>query len=595
MIKTDTENDDGTIELGLHDLAGNPLDQEFSWTVRTKDSPFEETWAITLSATDGTSTDGNNIAAVAFNGLEGEDEMDAPAIPPLTPDKFRLVFVNQDVEYERDIRNADGRLSHHWFFVVENAKDKASVTVTWELSIGLTRDTRQYQGVQLVEFDKKGDVQNVIPMVPADGQVGSYTYTSDKEPRYFRIDVQKAPSLVAKNIEKGSSGWIFFSVPITPTIAEPFINLGDDIDPFMLYEYVTETSGYQIYPAERWDVALQTAHGYFTRVSDDVEIDVGGALNLEDKQLSLETPGWHAIGNPFILPVKVKDLQFTLGGTTKDFDQASKDGWIEDRLYWWETKAGGDKYHEVKDKKNDKLEPWRGHWLRTKVADLTLTIPAPPGTAQAQPEPPDSLKPPLAPGIPEPLVLSGNQGFDLRLALMSSFALDVTTALGTRPDAKVGYDAWDTGEPPMLSQTVSVYFEHEDWDDNSGQYNTDYQPILKAGETRTWRMVVFTDKSGAKMTLSWDDAIGQLPQDTMFAFRQVDTDSDWQDMRIVRKVELMSDSRITKIPFEIRATQFKMSPPADVSIVAGEGQVELRWAADSNPFIDGYIIAGKNG
>ena len=247
-------------------------------------------------------------------------------------------------------------------------------------------------------------------------------------------------------------------------------------------------------------------------------------------------------------------------------------------------------YRDVTDKNKDNLEPWQGYWLKTKVANLTLTIPAPQGVEDAQPEPPDSLQPPLAPEIPEPLVLSGNQGFDLRLALMSSFALDVTTALGTRPDAKVGYDARDTSEPPMLSQTVSVYFDHDDWDDNSGQYNTDYQPILKAGETRTWRMVVFTDKSGAKMTLSWDDAIGQLPQDTMFAFRQVDTDSDWQDMRVVREVELTSDSRVTKIPFEIRATQFEMSPPADASIVAGEGQVEIRWAADSNPFIDGYII-----
>jgi hypothetical protein len=69
-----------------------------------------------------------------------------------------------------------------------------------------------------------------------------------------------------------------------------------------------------------------------------------------------------------------------------------------------------------------------------------------------------------------------------------------------------------------------------------------------------------------------------------------ESELSWQDMREVQSVDLISRSRITEIPFEIRAEQFEMSPPSDVQVIAGEKQVLLRWKADDNPFIDGYTI-----
>ena len=65
---------------------------------------------------------------------------------------------------------------------------------------------------------------------------------------------------------------------------------------------------------------------------------------------------------------------------------------------------------------------------------------------------------------------------------------------------------------------------------------------------------------------------------------------EWQDMRQVRSVPLTSTERITQLTFEVRAERFAMSPPSDVQVVAGEKQVELRWKADDNPFIDGYTV-----
>ena len=61
-------------------------------------------------------------------------------------------------------------------------------------------------------------------------------------------------------------------------------------------------------------------------------------------------------------------------------------------------------------------------------------------------------------------------------------------------------------------------------------------------------------------------------------------------MRKVPLVELASDTRITKSPFEIRAERFAMAPPADVQVIPGEKQAELRWKAENNPFIESYTV-----
>ncbi|MCK4597324.1 hypothetical protein KAU04_04760, partial [bacterium] len=395
QVKTDEDTDgDGTMdERGVHDLAGNPLDNAFMWTFRTTDAPFEPTWSIALNVTDAVSTDGNNIASVEYGALDEEDEKDARAVPALAS-QMRLSFLNrQQVEFDRDTRPADGRLSHHWFFVVDNAAPGATVTITWQPSIRLTKTTRQYQIIRLVEFDQNGTITNTITLDPTgatvDDETGeiipmeAYTYTNQGErSRYFRLDVQKA-SFVADMFAMGTSGWRFFSVPITPQRAEPFVNLGDDIDPFRLYQYNTQLGGYNIYPFDIGEVGLQTGHGYFTRLQEDVEVDVGGASNQDDVTLSLDAVGWHAIGNPFILPVDVAALIVNDGTTDRTYDAAVAAGLVEGVLYRWSivTREAAflselplsDGYEAVTS--GDRLDLWEGYWLRTKTAELTLTIP----------------------------------------------------------------------------------------------------------------------------------------------------------------------------------------------------------------------------
>lgn len=173
--------------------------------------------------------------------------------------------------------------------------------------------------------------------------------------------------------------------------------------------------------------------------------------------------------------------------------------------------------------------------------------------------------------------------------MTSAIASDVTTTLGTRSNAQEGWDALDSSEPPTLGQTVAAYFDHSAWGAESGLYNTDYQAPLQVGESRTWRLTAFRDRSDMSMQFSWEKTIGHTLADTMLYFRR-EGETEWRDMRQVRFVDLPAESPFIEVKFEVRAEQFAMSSIADLIAVAGEKQVTLHWRADDNPFIKGYTI-----
>ena len=131
------------------------------------------------------------------------------------------------VKFDRDVRPADGRLSHHWFFAISNSS--GAVTISYQPSVKLakTPDLRQYKVLRLIEFDTNGNISNTIALTPKDSELDTstgkfttleaYTYTpaGGETVRHFRLDVMKA-SFVATTLVKGSSKWKFFSAPITP-------------------------------------------------------------------------------------------------------------------------------------------------------------------------------------------------------------------------------------------------------------------------------------------------------------------------------------------------------------------------------------------
>jgi hypothetical protein len=348
------------------------------------------------------------------------------------------------------------------------------------------------------------------------------------------------------------------------------------------------------------EVSVQTGRGYFTRLTSNTEVDVGGTSNISDIQYSLSAVGWHAIGNPFIMPVNVANLKFN----NKTFAVAVTDGLIEGTLYRWKIdNVNSDAYSPVTNA--DTLIPWEGYWLKTKQANITITIPAPAGIGGAIAALPASFTPPI-PSLAPPLQNKpiAKSQLELRFELIgrdsdgNPFSSDVTTVFGTSENAVNEWDALDQSEPPTLSQTVAAYFDHSNWVSDAGLYNSDYQPMMKDGEERIWTLTVYTKKPNAKMTLSWENTISQALGNVMLYFRRIDDatkDSEWQDMREIRSVEILSRSQVTKALFEIRAVYFEMTPPSDVQVIAGEKQVTIHWVPSNNAFVSGYTIIRQEG
>ena len=317
-------------------------------------------------------------------------------------------------------------------------------------------------------------------------------------------------------------------------------------------------------------VPLKPNGFYFVTIKTDIIDDLG---NLESGVHDL---AGNPLDNEFIFTFRTRDTPFE---ETWSIVLSAED-------------VNSDAYQAV-----GQMQSWDGHWLETKADNLTLTIPAPGGLGSFVPPLPESYKPPMAPPVAPAThnTQLASYEFDLRFELTSDFASDRITTLGTRQNAKVGFDSFDASEPPILDGTVAAYFNHEDRQTEPGLYNTDYQPSLKVGETRTWKLLVFTNKPKANMRLSWRKTIDQTPPDTMLYFRQAGSESsEWMDMRKIQFIELEAKGLITKEPFEIRAERFALELPEALSVVAGEKQVKMSWAATENPFITGYTIT-RNG
>ena len=66
-------------------------------------------------------------------------------------------------------------------------------------------------------------------------------------------------------------------------------------------------------------------------------------------------------------------------------------------------------------------------------------------------------------------------------------------------------------------------------------------------------------------------------------------------MRKVPFVSLVSTGRITKIPFEVRAQRFDMSPVKELKASDAGDQVVIRWKPSDNAFIEDYIVEKQRG
>lgn len=332
--------------------------------------------------------------------------------------------------------------------------------------------------------------------------------------------------------------WQMISLPLEPENPDPEVILSDDLgnifynwtlarwQPFEgVYKYHKAvccpwaTSSESILP----DFSPGLAYWLIARLGP-TDIDASGTLTPDNDYYihllpgtSTETGGWNQIGVPFNYSVawasstiKVKN---TATGQTVDLDTAQDEEhrWIENKIWWRE---GTSTEYSFAITPQGQLDPWQGYWVHNFIECDLIVLPTPLEGAGGQaasaetskgvselkfPEKPDWM-PDLPPTTFGPKKVGG---WKLQLSISAGSEKDTYNFAGLNPAAEDDYDALDVLEPPPISKGVSLYFPHQDWSFNPGNYTQD---IRKSDfKNKEWNFEIKNELKQTAITLKWFD------------------------------------------------------------------------------------------
>ncbi|MFB6214747.1 MAG: S8 family serine peptidase, partial [Candidatus Bipolaricaulia bacterium] len=154
-----------------------------------------------------------------------------------------------------------------------------------------------------------------------------------------------------------SPTWNIVSPPGVPVHQDPGSALKDDVDPLTLYYDYLPGSGYTVYPTDTTGTKLSWRQGYWLKVTEYSQIDIGTNPPRGEAKLKFNDEGWHLIGFPY--PVDWSKVEFS---DPRDFanDQSRV------RIISWSP--GENIYYSHYSDKTYVLSPWRGYWVNVKSA-----------------------------------------------------------------------------------------------------------------------------------------------------------------------------------------------------------------------------------
>ncbi|MDD5771967.1 MAG: PKD domain-containing protein [bacterium] len=226
-------------------------------------------------------------------------------------------------------------------------------------------------------------------------------------------------------------------------------------------------------------------------IPDTLPLKVNGASVDPDKVSAISlSPGWTQIADPFAYQIassKIKVKQDTVEIYVTDTSNI----WLENQFltYDYDTTNAKRSYLDLTT-----ISPDIGFWVKNR-SDKDITIVFPKYDANAT-----GLM-----TVNSPSRKVKNDGWGLKLKVMSKNYIDNENYLGFLPGAKNGYDFNDLSEPPPVESYVSLYFPHSDWGKDNGRYRTDYRACGNFGalEITNFDFVIETNVKD-KTTLSWD-------------------------------------------------------------------------------------------
>ena len=207
----------------------------------------------------------------------------------------------------------------------------------------------------------------------------SDTYDLNQHPQFLDLDPNpltvrswdKPDNCSILNTILSPAGWHMISIPgAICGGADVCTVLQDDLDPFYLFAYDPTIGGYVMAPPCD-GVDSSPGMGYWVRTYDD-EVPIDTDVKLLTQPLTLEIKeGWNQIGDPFLLPVCLREIQVVKGTQTASLTEAGNLGWVSTYLFSYDPTLGG---YQMVNPPNGTLEPWQGYWLRA-YTDCELIIP----------------------------------------------------------------------------------------------------------------------------------------------------------------------------------------------------------------------------
>ena len=169
-------------------------------------------------------------------------------------------------------------------------------------------------------------------------------------------------------------GWNLISLPARPVDPDPAVVFAGLPINDQLVRWDPTTLSYIGY----WDVnpsefgPLKVGEGYWLMLDQHMPVSYQGYPDSAPKSISLPLPGWHLIGQPRNGITDVNMCSLTGTNAPPVCSVMPIYGWYPAELRYWEVGCDGEPIND-----SNLLLPWRGYWLNTPMANLTLVVPEP--------------------------------------------------------------------------------------------------------------------------------------------------------------------------------------------------------------------------
>jgi len=256
----------------------------------------------------------------------------------------------------------------------------------------------------------------------------------------------------------------------------------------VLHKYILVTS----------HVSIPVGKGFWIKKVGALDFAALNGVPLIPTDVNIQVlKGWNMIGNPFLRDISWDYVTVKKGSSTYTIQQAADLGLIDNTPF--ECTASGTEAL-VGEYATNNLKTWQGYFLYAGSDGVSLNFSP---TADNSRSTAKAVR-----FAPEPYI---------NLAAASGISLDLGIVIGLLSGASDKRDGYDVHAPVApMGDYVSLYFPHNDWGDDSGNYSIDIRPPIgndadaacagvppSAEFCKVWNFTVEASKTNGNIDISW--------------------------------------------------------------------------------------------